>query len=54
MFKILRVVSMGLVATLFLIGHVQASGGHGGAGGSMNNPFHKGPWGDMFAKFDKI
>ena len=19
----------------------------------MNNPFHKGPWGDMFAKFDK-
>ena len=34
----MRVLSMGLVATLLLIGHVQASGGHGR---SMPNPYHK-------------
>ena len=38
MLKIMRVLSMGLVATLLLIGHVQASGG---GGGGMNSPYHK-------------
>ena len=44
---------IGLFVTLLLVGHVQASEGGGGDGGKMSNPFHKDPWGDMFADFDK-
>lgn len=54
MLKIMKSIWIGLFVTLFLVGHVQASpGGDGGAGGTMSNPFHKDPWGDMFADFDK-
>ena len=63
MLKIMRVLSMGLVATLLLIGHVQASGGGGGSftnplqddgplGNKQSSRIDTDPWGDMFAEFD--
>ena len=42
---------IGLFVTLLLVGHVQASEGGGGAGGTMINPY-QGPWGEMFKDFD--
>ena len=51
MLKIMKSIWIGLFVTLLLVGHVQASEGGGGAGGTMINPY-QGPWGEMFIDFD--